>query len=107
MDVKIIWNSHESAEALRELPIEGPLPSRTVLVPSAAFAHVLRRELIRNGQQHALAGTRFVSPRIVAIEVLCEAGLEFEAGEETFRETRLATLFRSDLKLRHFPIDLL
>ena len=107
MAVKIIWNSHEWAEALRGLPIEGPLPNRTVLVPSAAFAHVLRRELVRNGQQHALAGTRFVSPRIAAMEVLRGAGIEFQPGEEALRETRLAALFRSNLILRHFPMDLL
>jgi len=107
MAVKIIWNSHEWAEALRGLPIEGPLPNRTVLVPRAGIAHVLRRELIRNAQQHALAGTRFVSPRIAAMEVLRGAGFEFQPGEEALRETRLAALFRSDLVLRHFPIDLL
>ena len=107
MAVKIIWNSHEWAEALRGLPIEGPLPNRTVLVPRAGIAHVLRRELIRNAQQHALAGTRFVSPRIAAMEVLRGAGIEFEPGEETLRTARLAALFRSALVLRHFPIDLL
>jgi len=107
MPVKIIWSQRDWADAVGQLPVEGVLPCRTVLIPRAGIAHVVRRELIRSGQQHALAGTRFISPRIVAIEVLREAGLEFEAGEETFRETRLATLFRSDLKLRHFPIDLL
>ena len=85
MAVKIIWNSHEWAEALRGLPIEGPLPNRTVLVPRAGIAHVLRRELIRNAQQHALAGTRFVSPRIAAMEVLRGAGFEFQPGEEALR----------------------
>ena len=107
MAVKIIWNSHEWAEALRGLPIEGPLPNRTVLVPSAAFAHVLRRELARNGQQHALAGTRFVSPRIAAMEVLRGAGVELRPGEEALRETRLVALFRSNSTLHYFPIDLL
>jgi NAD(P)-dependent dehydrogenase (short-subunit alcohol dehydrogenase family) len=42
MAVKIIWNSHEWAEALRGLPIEGPLPNRTVLVPRAAFGDLDR-----------------------------------------------------------------
>ena len=108
MAVKIIWNSHEWAEALRGLPIEGPLPNRTVLVPSAGLSRMSYGESsIRNGQQHALAGTRFVSPRIAAMEVLRGAGIEFEPGEETLRKTRLSALFRSDLILRHFPIDLL
>ena len=107
MQVKIIWGQRDWAEAVAQLPVEGDLPCRTVLVPRADIAHVLRRELIRSGQQHALAGTRFVSPRIVAMEVLRGAGVEFEPGEEALRETRLATLFRSNLTLRHFPIDLL
>src|SRR5689334_8550168 len=92
MPVKIIWSQRDWADAVGQLPVEGVLPCRTALIPRAGIAHVVRRELIRSGQQHALAGTRFISPRIVAIEVLREAGLEFEAGEETFRETRLATL---------------
>src|SRR5262245_49137315 len=107
MEVKIVWNLRDWAEALAQLPGEGGLPCRTVLVPDGAIAHVLRRELLRNGQEHALAGTRFVSPRIAAMEVLRGAGVEFEPGEEALRETRLAALFRSNLTLRHFPIDLL
>ena len=107
MEVKIVWNLRDWAEAVVQLPVEGELPCRTVLGPGAAIAHVLRRELIRNGQQHALAGTRFVSPRIVAMEVLRGAGFEFQSGEEALRETRLAALFRSNPTLRHFPIDLL
>ena len=41
------------------------------------------------------------------MEVLRGAGIEFQPGEEALRETRLAALFRSNLTLRHFPIDLL
>lgn len=107
MEVKVVWNLCDRAEAVAKLPVEGALPCRTVLVPRAGIAHALRRELIRNGQQYALAGTRFLSPRIAAVEVLRGAGVEFEPGEEAFRETRLAALFRSNLILRHFPIDLL
>src|SRR5687768_12701816 len=106
MEVKIVWNLRDWAEAVVQLPVEGGLPCRTVLGPGAAIAHVLRRELIRNGQQHALAGTRFISPRIAAIEVLRGAGLECQPGAEALREIRLAALFRSNLTLRHFQIDL-
>src|SRR5919106_1962318 len=107
MALKIIWSSRNWAEVIAELPAEEPLPCRTVLMPNAAVAHVLRRELVRNGQQHALAGTRFISPRVAAVEVLRGAGVEFAPGEETLRTARLSALFRADLPLRHFPIDLL
>src|SRR5262245_41107738 len=107
MALKILWSSRDWAEAIAELPAEEPLPCRTVLVPRAGMAHVLRRELIRSGQQHTLAGTRFLSPRVAAVEVLRNHGVEFEPGEEALRETRLSALFRSNLSLRHFPIDLL
>jgi RecB family exonuclease len=41
------------------------------------------------------------------MEVLRVASFEWQPGEEALRETRLAALFRSNLTLRHFPIDLL
>jgi hypothetical protein len=106
MPVKIIWTSGDCAQALVDLPVEGPLPCRTVLIPQERVAHVLRRELIRTGQLDKLAGTRFVSPQVVAAEVLRSAGVEFESGEDILRTTRLSALFRSDLLLRHFPLDL-
>jgi PD-(D/E)XK nuclease superfamily len=107
MAVKIIWNSRDWAELIAELPVQGSLPCRTVLVPHAPVAHTLRRELIRAGRLDALAGTRFVSPRVAASEVLRNAAIEFESGEEVLRTTRLSALFGSDLSLDHFPVELL
>ena len=89
------------------MPSPGPLPCRTVLVLREAVAHVLRRELIRSGQGNALAGTRFLPPAAAAVEVLREAGIQFAAGEESLRPTRILVLFRSDLPLAHFPLELL
>ncbi len=107
MAVKIVWNSRDWAELVAELPVQGPLPCRTVLVPQSSVAHTLRRELIRAGRLDALAGTRFVSPQVAAAEALRKAGVEFESGEELLRTTRLAALFRSDFSLGHFPVELL
>jgi len=107
MDVRIIWTSHDWADAVAALPVDGPLPCRTVLVPRERVAHVLRRELIRVGRTNVLAGTRFVPIAYAAVEVLRRAGIVFEPGEEALRPARLIALFRSDINLRHFPRDLL
>ncbi len=107
MAIKVIWNSQDFAHAVAELPVDGALPCRTVLVPGAAVAHVLRRELIRTGHHDVLAGTRFAPSQIAAAGVLRNADVRFELGEETLRVTRLSALFRSNLTLLHFPIDLL
>ncbi|HXG51502.1 MAG TPA: PD-(D/E)XK nuclease family protein [candidate division Zixibacteria bacterium] len=107
MEVRVVWNAGEVARVLAELPAGGPLPRRVVLVPQVPVAHVLRRELVRGGLPEALAGTSFVPFRIAAAAVLQAAGVEFVAGEETLRSVRLSALFRSDLPLEHFPIELL
>jgi RecB family exonuclease len=105
--VTVAWNSRELAAAIAALPVTGPLPRRTVLVPREAVAHSLRRELVRMGRPDALAGTRFVPTSIAAVEVLRVAGVEFTLGEAGLRPTRLLALFRQGLALEHFPIDLL
>jgi RecB family exonuclease len=107
MHAKVFWNIRDWAHAVAQLPAQGPLPCRTVLVPSEAVAHVLRRELIRSDQSKALAGTRFLPPAAAAIEVLHEAGVVFEAGEESLRSVRILSLFRAGLTLSEFPLDLL
>jgi capsid protein len=53
-----------------DLPVEGPLPCRTVLIPQERVAHVLRRELIRTGQLDKLPGTRFVAPQVAAAHAI-------------------------------------
>ena len=107
MAVKTIWTCHDWALAIADLSAEGPLPCRMVLVPKESVAHVLRRELIRTGHLDKLLGTRFLSSQVAAAAVLRNTDVEFESGEERLRTARLAALFRSDLSLGHFPINLL
>ncbi|HEX9290058.1 MAG TPA: PD-(D/E)XK nuclease family protein [Anaeromyxobacteraceae bacterium] len=102
LDSEAAW-----ARAVIDLPPAGPLPSRTVLVPSERHAHALRRALARSGSARALAGTRLVGPLTAAIEVLHAAGVAVERGEEALRPARLLSLFREDLLLEHFDLDLL
>lgn len=105
--VTVFWSTRDWADTIAGLPVEGALPSRTVLVPNERVAHSLRRELIRAGHPHALAGTRFLTPAVAAIEVLHGIGITFRAGEESLRMARLLALFRTGLSLRHFSLDLL
>src|SRR6478609_5082696 len=109
-DVAASWvrDSRAWARAVVDLPTTGPLPSRTVLVPSERVAHSLRRELLRMGRPDVLPGTLFLSAVAAAQGVLREVGTSFRLGEEDLRPVRLARLFgREDLGLKHFPVDLL
>jgi RecB family exonuclease len=94
-------------DAVAELPVQEPLPCRTVLVRRECVAHALRRDLIRTGFGNVLAGTRFVPFSAAAAETLRNAGTNFMPGEEALRAARLSALFRSQLQLRHFSRDLL
>jgi hypothetical protein len=96
-----------TADAIAAFPAGGPLPSRTVLVPSERHAHALRRALARSGRGAILAGSRFLGPLTAALEVLQTAGVAFSAGEDRLRPARLLALFRQDLPLEHFDRDLL
>lgn len=100
---------HDSLEALalavRELPAEGALPARTVLVRSERQAHALRVALAT--EPGALAGTRFVGPLSAAEEVLHAARVTFTPGEADLRPARLTRLFRSGIALEHFGSELL
>ncbi len=107
MDVTVLWDSRSWANAVAALPVAGPLPCRTVLVPRERVAHVLRRELIRAGRGDVLAGTRFVAVPQAAVLVLRAGGADFEPGEEALRAARLVSVFRSELALGHFSPDLL
>ncbi len=103
----VLWTTRDWAEQIARLPADGPLPCRTVLVPRERVAHALRRELLRAGLGHALAGTRFVTPLAAAVEVLQPAEVDGTPGEEGLRPARLLALFRQGLALAHFPPDLL
>jgi hypothetical protein len=95
------------AEHVAALPAEGPLPARTVLVPSMRQAHALRRALLRAGAARVLAGTRFLVPRAAAAEVLRAAGVALDEGEEGLRRARLLALVRDAPRLEHLDADLL
>ena len=82
---EILWSTRAWAEAVAALPVQGPLPCRTVVVPRERVAHALRRELILIGRPDALAGTRFVTPLAAAAEVLRAADVQFTPGEEGLR----------------------
>ena len=82
------------ADAVIALDARGPLPIRTVLVPSEAHAHALRVELVVRGPQ-ALAGTRFFTAAAAARAVLDSAGVRYRIGEEARRPLRLRKLFRA------------
>jgi len=107
MEVRVLWNCRDWAEAVAALPVKGPLPCRTVLVSRERAAHVLRRELCRAKRTDVLAGTRFLLLAYAAAEVLRTADSPFEPGEETLRGSRLMVLLRSELRLGHFSLDLL
>src|SRR3989454_7798231 len=104
---EILWSTRAWAEAVAALPVQGPLPCRTVLVPRERVAHALRRELLLIGRSDALAGTRFVTPLAAAAEVLRTADVQFTPGEEGLRASRLLALFQRGLHLEHFLLDLL
>jgi hypothetical protein len=105
--LEILWSTRAWAETVTALPVHGPLPCRTVLVPRERVAHALRRELLLIGRAHALAGTRFVTPPAAAAEVLRAAGGAFSPGEEALRASRLLALFQRGLPLAHFSLELL
>ncbi len=105
--MEVAWNTVEWARAIAERPRNGPLPALTVLVPRAAVAHALRKELVRLNRRDALGGTLFVSPAVAAAEVLRNHGINFTEGEEAFRAARIRALFRAGLILRYFDLPLL
>ena len=105
-DHPLLQTPDDWAAAVAALPAAGPLPVRSVLVPSERHAHALRRSLLRTARAGALAGTRFVGPTTLAREVLAGAGREWTAGEVALRPTRLLALFDEDLPLEYFRLDL-
>ncbi|HEU4382132.1 MAG TPA: PD-(D/E)XK nuclease family protein [Anaeromyxobacteraceae bacterium] len=107
MRVLLLDTPASLAAAVAALPAAGPLPARTVLVPSERHAHALRRAMIRSGLGAALAGTRLIGPYTAAVEVLRAAGVPFSPGEDRLRPARLLALFEERLPLEHFELDLL
>ena len=54
--VAVSWvrDTRAWARVVADLPTTGPLPTRTVLIPSERVAHALRRELLRMGRPDVL-----------------------------------------------------
>ncbi len=95
------------AGASGRAPSAASLPSRTILVPTEAHAHALRR-VITALAPRALLGTRFARPEALALELLQREGVDFTPGEEAHRATRLLALFHERrLGLRYFEAALL
>ncbi|MFY3743278.1 PD-(D/E)XK nuclease family protein [Anaeromyxobacter sp. Red801] len=107
MNVTVIDTLGEWADAVAALPAAGPLPSRTVLVPSERHAHALRRELAASGRQGVLAGTRFAGAVTLAIDVLRSAGIPFTPGEDALRPARLLAVFEEAPALEYFDLALI
>jgi RecB family exonuclease len=85
----------------------GPLASRTVIVPSQATAHALRRRLLQTDHAPVLIGTRFVTAGQAAREVLIAAGEPVQPGEEALRPARLLAAFADPPALAYFKPALL
>jgi hypothetical protein len=92
MRARIFWNIRDWARAVAQMPVQGPLPCRTMLVPRERVAHVLRRELIRSKRPEALAGTCFLPTAFAAGEVLRVSGTAFEA--DRLAETSQCSRYR-------------
>lgn len=105
--VTVIRSLGDLADLVAALPSAGALPLRTVLVASERQAHALRRALVRTKRERTLAGTRFVGPLTLALELCRDAGLDLVPGEEELRAARLLALFAGPLELEHFDLALL
>jgi len=104
--VATIPNLGAWAEAIVDLPVSQPLPSRLILVPDEDHAHALRVELVQRAP-HALLGTRFLTAAAAARMVLASASITYRVGEEERRRLRLRRLFRDGLSLATFrDVDL-
>jgi len=98
----ICWNTQDIIDRIAGLEGEGPLPRRTVVVPRARVAHMLQRALIQQDRVEVLAGTRFVTVKALAVEVLRAADVRFREGENELRPSRLQVLFRGGLDPEYF-----
>lgn len=84
------------------LSSDRPLPRRTVVVPNSRVSHALRRAILNRGRPDLLVGTRFLTPRVLALVILRDANVEFAEGEEVLRPARLAKSFDDGPSIPHF-----
>ena len=96
------FTTQDILDQIADLPADGPLPRRTVIVPRTRVAHRLRCGLIERNRLDLLPGTAFVTVKSLATDVLHAAGVEFREGENELRLSRLRVLFRQGLDPEYF-----
>jgi len=101
-DPRVVVDVRDWAARVAALPSAGALPTRTIIVPSEAVAHGLRRELIRQGREDVLLGARFADARTLSLEVLEGADIAVRTGEESLRAVRVRAALRSTRGLKYF-----
>ena len=82
------------AALVATMEVEGAWPERTVIVPSEAYAHALRRVLVEVSPA-ALIGTRFLTPVAAARWVLDEQDVVYSADEDVLRPWRVRSVSRT------------
>lgn len=88
----VCWSAEDVVAALSTLPSRTLLPIRTVLVPNSRVGAALRGLLARGATSELLAGTRFVTPDILASAVLRRSNVIVDLTEEELREVRISQL---------------
>ena len=94
--MQVCWNTHDILDRIADLPVDGPLPRRTIVVPKARVAHRVRCGLIQGNRCDLLAGTSFVTVKTLATEVLQAAKVLPREGENELRLSRLHVLFKKE-----------
>jgi hypothetical protein len=90
--MNVCWSAEDVVAAISALPSCSSLPVRTILVPNARMARGLRERLVAAGRSDLLAGTRFMTPEVLAAAVLNRAGVAVEFLEDDLRPHRIAQL---------------
>jgi hypothetical protein len=92
---------------LSELVAPGPLPTRTIIVPTEAAAHAWRRDVVV-ADPALLLGTQFLTPIGVALALLeADASVTLSPGEEAIRAARVAALLREGITFENFDLAVL
>lgn len=95
-DIDVVWSLDEVAAAIAAMPAIGPLPTRTVLVPSARLGRALQ-QILADTRPSLLAGTRFVTAPVLAEAIVHGAGLRVTSDEGALREHRISQLVAEGL----------
>ncbi len=90
--IRVCWRPAELVAHIEAMRVCDPLPLRTVLVPHGRFAADVRRRLAASNRPELLAGTRFLTPAVLAEAILHRAGVRVVVDEDGLREHRIAQL---------------